>query len=482
MKMVKTRSRKSLGKQPLPGERQGTSGATAGSDSMRDGGGRLLNRRAPAGSPEETTADNNQCRHPTSSPQHSTAAESVSQVMPETTKAGKVRQRMKWTSEINEYIMRCYYRITNLESDATSYRQQLYLDFQQKFPNINVTEQRIADQRRVIVRNNLIPGAILERIKQEVALSLQNSSDAIQIENNTNAQSQVNDTNRIVPDTEENHNITVDSERTQAHEETELGNRESSHINKLADCMEEHLLKYTGMNPTKRPRIPKIQVTKQFDETIEILNNHILPKYINTDTTLTDIHTLIYSAAITTAVYHHYKIHKMKQEPTKNKKQYEPAWQRRLENDISKLREKIGWLTQYIKNNRSPKLCKKLEPVFKQFNTHTKHEKHNEEVSEYVDTLKQKLAAKARRLSRYKMCTQRKVQNNLFLKNEKLFYRNLTKGNKQETNDPPQKDELKNFWSELWSKPVTHNETATWISEEDVETPTYPNNVIFCHN
>ena len=42
------RNQLSLGKQSLPGDRQGTSGVGAGRDSMRDTNGRTLRRRAPA--------------------------------------------------------------------------------------------------------------------------------------------------------------------------------------------------------------------------------------------------------------------------------------------------------------------------------------------------------------------------------------------------------------------------------------------------
>jgi hypothetical protein len=38
---------RSLGKKPLPGERQGASGASAARDNIRNTGGCLLNRRAP---------------------------------------------------------------------------------------------------------------------------------------------------------------------------------------------------------------------------------------------------------------------------------------------------------------------------------------------------------------------------------------------------------------------------------------------------
>jgi hypothetical protein len=50
--------RKSLGTISLPGERQGTSSAIAGGDSMRTDGDRELNRLTTVGQPENNTADN----------------------------------------------------------------------------------------------------------------------------------------------------------------------------------------------------------------------------------------------------------------------------------------------------------------------------------------------------------------------------------------------------------------------------------------
>jgi hypothetical protein len=45
---------------------------------------------------------------------------------------------MKWTDEINIFVMRAYHRITNLEIDFTAYRDQPYGEFIEKQPGINV--------------------------------------------------------------------------------------------------------------------------------------------------------------------------------------------------------------------------------------------------------------------------------------------------------------------------------------------------------
>jgi hypothetical protein len=48
-------------------------------------------------------------------------AEGASQNNLGTTKAGKPRQRRKWTDERNQFLLRCYLKITRLETDMTGY-------------------------------------------------------------------------------------------------------------------------------------------------------------------------------------------------------------------------------------------------------------------------------------------------------------------------------------------------------------------------
>ena len=87
-----------------------------------------------------------------------------------TTKAGKPRQRMHWSNEHNEHVMRCYYEATKLETITTGYRFDLHRHFMNKYPQLtNVTEQRLLDQKRFIIKTNKMPGEVLQRIKEEVA-------------------------------------------------------------------------------------------------------------------------------------------------------------------------------------------------------------------------------------------------------------------------------------------------------------------------
>ena len=83
-----------------------------------------------------------------------------------TIKERKPRQRQKWSREMNEYIMRCYYTIMMLE--LTMARKYVYEQFRIKYPEVKVSQQRIADQRRAIERNQLIKQDELDKIKEEI--------------------------------------------------------------------------------------------------------------------------------------------------------------------------------------------------------------------------------------------------------------------------------------------------------------------------
>lgn len=69
----------------------------------------------------------------------------------DTETVSKVRQRLKWTPEMNECVMRSYYKCTTLETELTAYREKMFREFRKHYPEINVTQQRVADRKRTIV-------------------------------------------------------------------------------------------------------------------------------------------------------------------------------------------------------------------------------------------------------------------------------------------------------------------------------------------
>jgi hypothetical protein len=127
-----------------------------------------LNRRARIGSPENSTAKNN--NPDTASVQTTTPAQSalpLPQVA--TTKTGKPRLRMKWTNNMNKDLMRCYYKVTEGDTITIGYRQELHQEFTTIYPQFtHLTKQHLMDQKRFIINNNKIPLPMLQQMKQEV--------------------------------------------------------------------------------------------------------------------------------------------------------------------------------------------------------------------------------------------------------------------------------------------------------------------------
>lgn len=379
-----------------------------------------------------------------------------------TTKAGLIRQRMKWTTDVNIFIMTAYYTITNLESDKTAYRQTLHEQFTQKYPEYNATVQRVADQRRVIVTNNLLPLTTLQNIRERVVRTL----------NTTSNDTTINPINQT-------HSETLNDLNTDSQSNTNISTEYNEQIDpilleKLKTYFNEALSRFTNIDPTERPRIPKLYIKKNTFNTIEYLNKHILPSHLETLETIDELHTAIYCAA--TTVVRHHEIVKQPQNKDSSQTSKTPGWERRLERQIDNLRKDLGRLTQYSKNNRSAKLLKNLSNIFEKIGTHSKHEKHNKHITEYIDTLKQKLAAKTGRLKRYKDCTKRKRENKSFYRNEKQFYRSLFANNTQQKDiKTPTENALTKYWSSIWDSPIEHNKKATWIEEQEKDVEHVPN-------
>lgn len=75
---------------------------------------------------------------------------------PAPTQAGPPRWLMKWIGSMIEMIMHIYYMVTNLGQNTTGHKQQLEDSFFRKYSQLRVTEQRVADQLRVIIRKRLL--------------------------------------------------------------------------------------------------------------------------------------------------------------------------------------------------------------------------------------------------------------------------------------------------------------------------------------
>jgi hypothetical protein len=108
--------------------------------------------------------------------QETQPVETVSQATLGTTKTGKPRQRIQWRKEMNTFIMRQYCIITKLGTIKIGYRQELHDRFTRECPEMDVSEQRTADQLRAIVAKNLLTKPWLEEIRAQVAETLKETT------------------------------------------------------------------------------------------------------------------------------------------------------------------------------------------------------------------------------------------------------------------------------------------------------------------
>jgi hypothetical protein len=385
---------------------------------------------------------------------------------PASTKAGKPRVRMRWSNDVNLFIMRTYYQITKLETDLTTYRKLLHERFMTQYPGVNVSEQRVSDQRRTIIRNKMIPDEELAQMRGEIRLELENtirlpSLQALQPTDTPNMDLQV-DSAEATPfrfSLMQTDNVHAENEN--------LPPLPDDTTQKLYENLQTILVQYTGSDPTLRPKLPKLRYSIHLTQLIQMFNQKILIQFISDESQLIDIHTLVYCSALVISQELGYKIEESDQ-PRRTRNRKSP-WFIRLERDITQLRSDIGRLTQYINNNRSRRVVDRVEEIFRNFSIHSSHENNNNRPEEFLDTLKQKLKLKAHRLKRYTKALKRKKDNNLFSTNEKIFYRQLSNttnsgiGNEHEI---PEVRELEQFWAGIWETEVQHNEDASWIHEE----------------
>lgn len=369
---------------------------------------------------------------------------------PTTTKAGKPRQRIQWTDEMNTNVMRCFYITTKLGKVKTGYRDEFLKNFLDIYPQMSgsVTTQRLADQKRHIIEKEKLTQIEIENIKHEAAILI----------GETSPQQDTIQNNHTIPETPLLPSQNDDAqETTNDYEQHHISHQEIPENATSTELIIKHKLlanitKWKNITATNRNTLPRLNIRKNTYSLIDITNTHILPEICNNVRTLEHLHLIVYATATTILQLNGQEIHE--NILTHNRKK--PKWQVRIENKINSLRKDIGRLTQYDKGNRSKRILKHVKQIM---------EKEPRTITEAIDTHKQKLSAYAARLRRYNETRQRRIENNTFYKSQKKFYRQLTPHD--EPNTPkPTKQEITNYWKNIWSLPSEHNKNSNWIKTE----------------
>ena len=82
-----------------------------------------------------------------------------------------------------------------------------------------------------------------------------------------------------------------------------------------------------------------------------------------------------------------------------------------------------------------------------------------------IEEIKQRILAKAAKISRYEQRTEQYRINRLFDKDQKKVYNEFNGQNGSSDGQISNAEESKVFWSEIWSAEKKHNQDADWLLE-----------------
>jgi hypothetical protein len=130
-------------------------------------------------------------------------------------------------------------------------------------------------------------------------------------------------------------------------------------------------IKYGKLQAKSRPPLPKANNSTKLMQTIAIINNYILPKYLNDKPNLEEIHahTHVYMAAITALRTIGLNVTEHREN---TKKRTIKLWEKRLMHKIETLRSEIGKLLSANNTNNKTKQKKKS----KKYEINTKDTQH----------------------------------------------------------------------------------------------------------
>ncbi|XP_045762969.1 uncharacterized protein LOC123865781 [Maniola jurtina] len=396
---------------PLPGGRQGAPGAGAGRSSMRAASA----TSRPALPPSRSI-------YP-SSPPDGLAPTGSTRAQSSAPAAGGVR-RMRWTSLMNENVMRAYYRATGGETGRTGYRAAMYREFLLLEPNLTVTEQNLADRARYIQRSNIFNATELERLRREAVPEV-SAPTAEQI------------VSQAAPVREET--ITT-SQDLPVEEDTE--GTVSLDIERMRGILEEAISEIRSAPLENRPRLSRLTLNVATRDVIEAINK-MLPQHLESSTGLGDTASIIFGAALA--------VHRFIGAKT-------PGPGR-----AAATRVLIGRLQSFRSGNTRPRIVRSVRVAFNGCGVRLDQPDIAQKLTERIDDLKQKIAAWGNRIRRYSARVERFQQNRLFSSDQKRFYKRLECPAVCSTSQRPDPADLVAFWRGVWSREVEHEE-GPWIA------------------
>ena len=363
---------------------------------------------------------------------------------------------MKWTKEMNIDIIRCYFN-TILRIPNQPYRKEFYNRWVTLYPENRLTEQRICDQQRLIMRkattNENTRGSWLTEMEiTDVQATIANEIGGEINNEPVGQQAEVPNHQYQAEEHQQQHQIAEEKQHVPGQE-----------INADQQLIEELLSQYAKATVT--PFSDRIIFKKpgrksefKLKKAIEKINKSI--EVTTLQTIITDVRSLddfVYATAVTAIK----KADVEKECITNNKQQQNEKnnWKVNLQIRINDLRADISKINQMTALHQSPKMKKNANAMKNKYNI------NSEDVRlETEEKLKQRLSALNNRFQRFVKREDQHIQNYQFESHPNKFYDTI-RGNKIEVIDTPSEEEVSNFWRPMYENEKHFNKDASWIPE-----------------
>ena len=342
-----------------------------------------------------------------------------------------------WTDELNNDLRACYKKAR--EDQRTGYMKRLKEHWDQQHPNLtNFTAKQLRQQVTNIERRKTVPNLIAEGT-QIVEENLERHSEQI-----------IDVVAENIPPIPDNNNNTNGDIINQ-----ELLVKMTETFTLYFTMFEEKSLRERTYN------IPVYDHIKQ-DEWMAI--NQVLTTFLQARE-LVDLWTIDvahYAAAITMLEINGKLPKPFSKSKTSSKERKQPNWITNYEQRISSIRRKISYIevilncrkNSLILTSRQKTIQRKLLKMFGNTRTDTLESK--------LSLLKHDLKVTSEQLKRRKNIAERNNINNKFKFNQKKLFREW-KSKTIKVNEPPSKDEITTFWSNIWHKEKQINKSAKWL-------------------
>lgn len=351
-----------------------------------------------------------------------------------------------------------YYFNTILRIPNQPYRKEFYNRWVRLYPENRLTEQRICDQQRLILRKSNTRENTRGSWLTEMEITDVRTTIANEIEGEINDEPVVNNDE----EDQQADNIGENTIEEPVHDAAQILPNQQQNGEDFTAIQEIILTKYaetiiTPMEQRFSIIKPKSGNLKSLERSVWEVNRALENAPLLTEIfDVTQLDSVVYAAALTAIERAQLEKECILSPTIQRQKKNNTNWTFNMERRINDLRGDISKISQMRDPNPSAKMKKNTNAMSNKYKI-----TNEEERITTIENLKQRLYALNNRLSRYKR-RQLQYKHNFDFTNKpsKLF--DELRGNRVEVSDPPTKEDVEQFWKPLFEVKKTFNQTADW--------------------